>query len=383
MQTNDDAIYLDYAASTPVRPEVLSAMQPYWRKKFANPQSAHQHGRKAQAALKQARESVANTLSVQASEIVFTSGATEANTMAVKGRCNAEANDASTPVISAGSHPSLLSADAAGIQTQLLPLQNDARIDQSEITERISDHTAVVSIPYVNSAVGAIEPLSDISNLLSARKGNDGPVLHADASQAGVFLSLQPEPLGVDMMTINSHKLYGPKGIGLLWVRSGIQLSSIFLTETDYVVGNYQALRPGTPPVPLIVGFAKAIELAQKERENNRRLVSQLQDYLLTKLSDLPIEITLNGPRKNRAVYNVNISIADTDHEFLTTQLDQKGVAVSASTACQSMVDTGSPMLANIPDSPDTGLRITLGIDSTTEGIDRLVTAIKEIASQY
>ena len=358
-------------------------MQPYWRKKFANPQSAHQHGRKAQAALKQARESVANTLSVQASEIVFTSGATEANTMAVKGRSNAEANEASTAVISAGSHPSLLSADAAGIQTQLLPLQNDARIDQSEITERISDHTAVVSIPYVNSAVGAIEPLSDISNLLSARKGNDGPVLHADASQAGVFLSLQPEPLGVDMMTINSHKLYGPKGIGLLWVRSGIQLSSIFLTETDYVVGDYQALRPGTPPVPLIVGFAKAIELAQKERENNRRAVGQLQDYLLTKLSDLPIEITLNGPRKNRAVYNVNISIADTDHEFLTTQLDQKGVAVSASTACQSMVDTGSPMLANIPDSPDTGLRITLGIDSTTEGIDRLVTAIKEIASQY
>jgi cysteine desulfurase len=380
MRTNNDAIYLDYAASTPVRPEVLSAMQPYWRKKFANPQSAHQHGRKAQAALKQARESIANTLSVQASEIVFTSGATEANALAVKGRSNAEANDVSTAVISAGSHPSLLSADAAGIQTQLLPLQNDACIDQSEITERISDHTAVVSIPYVNSAVGAIEPLSDISNLLSARKG-DGPALHADASQAGVFLSLQPEPLGVDMMTINSHKLYGPKGIGLLWVRSGIQLSSIFLTETDYVVGDYQVLRPGTPPVPLIVGFAKAIELAQKERENNRRAVGQLQDYLLTKLSDLPIEITLNGPRKNRAVYNVNISIADTDHEFLTTQLDQEGVAVSASTACQSMVDTGSPMLANVPDNSDTGLRITLGIDSTTKDIDRLVTAIKEIAS--
>ncbi len=378
-KTKDDNVYLDYAASTPVRDEVLKAMQPYWQDDFANPQSSHTHGRQAQDGLQEARELIADTLSVQPNELVFTSGATEANSLAIQGRLQQEKGGVA--VVSAGSHPSLLKTDSAEAEIKKLPLQASGRIDLSALESVVTDDTAVVSVPYVNSAVGAIEPLREISNQLKNIPEEDQPTFHTDASQAGNFLPLEPEPLGVDMMTINSHKLYGPKGVGLLWVRSGTRLSSVLLSNNEHAVGDYQILRPGTPPVPLIVGFAKALKIAQENHKQATQEVSDLRDYAIDNLLALPADITLNGSRKQRVANNIHISIADTNHDYLATQLDQEGISVATTTACQSS-ESASVMLAKLPKTPDTGLRITLGLQTNKQAIDRFIAVLEELLSE-
>jgi cysteine desulfurase len=262
MRKQNDHVYLDYAASTPVRQEALDAMEPYWQRHFGNPQSSHQQGQKAKEGLHNARKSVAETLGVQASEIIFLSGATEANNIAIQGRLRQRKN--STALVSAASHPSMWSDDTYDLNLSKLDLNTDSRIDTTDLKTKAADNVAVVSVPYVNSATGVIEPLQDIRNVLDNIGNQNHFVFHTDASQAGCFLPLQPEHLGVDMMTINSDKLYGPKGVGLLWVRSSTALSSVFLSGANHAVGDYQILRPGTPPVPLIVGFAKALSIAQE-----------------------------------------------------------------------------------------------------------------------
>lgn len=380
MNENNSNVYLDYAASTPVRPQVLEAMQPYWQDIFANPQSSHANGRKAQKAVQRARESIADTLSVKPSEIVFTSGATEANSLAIKGRVHGREERVAVAV-SDGNHPSLLGLGGGSeCVIQRLSLQAEGRINLSQLETSLTKKTSVVSVPYVNSAVGSIERLREVSTQVGNILGHTQKVVHTDASQAGNYLPLQPEHLNVDMMTVNSHKLYGPKGVGLLWVRSGTKLSSVLSSAEDHAVGDYQILRPGTPPVPLIIGFSKALSIAQDNYEQLSQDVSALRDYAIQQLKDLPYQIRLNGSKENRIANNINISIANVDHDFLATKLDQKGISLSTTTACQSEQDNSS-MLSKIPKTPDAGLRITLGRQTSKEHINYLLDILRTAIS--
>lgn len=278
--TAENKLYLDYAATTPVRTAVQEAMRPYWQQTFANPQSQHEPGRAAGAAVAAARTDIETALGVKPSEIIFTSGATEANTLAVRGTLQARQQDKRHLMIGANSHPSLLQAQLPeAVSCTQIPLTATGRIDLKALRDAVSPETALISVPYVDSEIGSVQPLKKIARQLTAGGDDNQPLLHADASQAGLYHSLSPELLGVDLMTVNGHKLYGPKGVGFLWVRSGTPLSPVLLSEKQHLVGDYQALRPGTPPTPLIVGLAAAVTWAQDNYRTHRDEVRQVRDY--------------------------------------------------------------------------------------------------------
>lgn len=374
-------VYLDYAGSTPIRPAVKQAMEPYWSDQFANPQSSHAHGREAHEVVKKARKQVASSLQVQKSEIIFTSGATEGNSLALAGRLQAARNKTTNPeaLVSAIEHTSLTGcSQSEEYPCKLIPVQADGTVSLGTLDQKISKHTAVVSVGYVNNEIGTIQPLADIhKRVAEISDQKSSPPLHTDASQAGVFENIQPERLGVDMMTINGHKLYGPKGVGVLWVRSGTPMHSLFVNKKQRMVGDYQQLRPGTPPVPLIAGFAKALQWAQDNHQRNKRKAKRLQDKLIQRLQETFPQATINGSGQDRIANNVSVSFPDTDHDFLATKLDKRGVSVSAASACQPRGGK-SQVLSRIPDGPDTAIRITLGIKTDWEALEVLMDALKD-----
>ncbi|PSO45490.1 MAG: hypothetical protein BRC25_02140 [Parcubacteria group bacterium SW_6_46_9] len=348
MSTADaDTVYLDYASSTPVRDGVKKAMEPYWSDVFANPQSQHSSGKEARAAVTDARETIANMLSVQPSEIVFTSGATEANALAVQGYLKTLDENWRRLITTQTAHSSQRHADA-GIKTQkeLLVGKDEGRLVPDQVTSAVVSDNDLISIPYVNSEV--------------------------------LYLSVRPEDTGADMMTTNSHKLYGPKGVGLLWVRSGTPMTSLLPTKKDQVVGDYQTLRPGTLPVPLIVGFAKALELAQKNFQKRAKQVSAVRDFALTELQKTFPEIVINGSVEHRVANNINVSFPAVDHDYLATKLDKQGVIVSTASACQSG-QSGSTTIKALPSRSNSALRISLGRDTNRAAIRRLVDTLENI----
>jgi cysteine desulfurase len=376
-QTNEDTVYLDYASSTPARFEVKKAMEPYWSDVFANPQSRHSFGKHAQAVVTDAREMIADVLSVRASELVFTSGATEANALAVQGYLKTLDENRRRLIITQTAHSSQKHADA-GINTkkELLVGKDEGRLVPDQLATAVRSDNDLISIPYVNSEVGTIQPTHGFAANL--KKSNKQGLLHVDASQAGLYLSVRPEDTGADMMTINSHKLYGPKGVGLLWVRSGTPMTSLLPTKKDQVVGDYQILRPGTPPVPLIVGFAKALELAQADFKKRAKQVSAVRDFGQNKLQNTFPEITVNGHVKHRVANNISISFPAVDHDYLATKLDKQGVIVSTASACQSG-QSGSKVIKALSGNSNSALRITLGKDTKKTAIRRLVDTLENI----
>jgi len=376
-QTNEDTVYLDYASSTPARFEVKKAMEPYWSDVFANPQSRHSFGKHARAAVTDARKMIANVLSVRGSELVFTSGATEANALAVQGYLKTLDENRRRLITTQTAHSSQRHADAGiKVQKQLLVGSDGGRLDPSEVVSATKSTKSLVSVPYVNSEVGTIQPTHGIAAQL--KKTNKQSLLHVDASQAGLYLSVRPEDTGADMMTINSHKLYGPKGVGLLWVRSGTPMTSLLPTKKDQVVGDYQILRPGTPPVPLIVGFAKALTLAQADFIKRAKQVSAVRDFGLTELQKAFPEIVINGSVEHRVANNISISFRGVDHDYLATKLDKRGVIVSTASACQSG-QSGSKVIKALSGNSNSALRITLGKDTKKTAIRRLVDTLENI----
>lgn len=382
MTADKNNIYLDYAASTPVRSEVLSAMKPYWSDNFANPQSQHAAGRKAAAAIRQSRQKVADTLSVKPSEIIFTSGATEANSLAIQGVKKAAKKDKNTPhiVFGAGSHPSVMKAHQSEEVTAKVPLRTTGEIDTEELARALTGDTVIVSVEHVNNEIGTIQPLKEVAEVLSESRndGNDYPIFHVDASQSGMYCDILPHANDLDAMTVNGHKLYGPKGIGCLWVRSGISLSPVLKSSPTRAVGDYQMLRPGTPPVPLIVGFAEALGWAQSNHQKHRRQVSDVRDYAIEEITQLFPSVMINGSSKNRVANNISFSFPDHDHDYLSTKLDRNGVSVATTSACQSDMQKSQVMQA-LPNAPDQAIRVTTGVNTSKQDIDILVDSLQSV----
>jgi len=374
-------LYLDYAAATPVDPQVIAAMEPYFSQQFYNPSALYQAAHDVRRAIDQARITVAGYLGARPAEIVFTAGGSEANNLAVHGvmRLHAGAN----LLVSAIEHDSVL-ATAAQYDHKLMPVTEQGIIDLTALPSLIDDQTVLISAMYANNEIGTIQPIREIAALLAVVRrdrrscGVAAPLyLHVDGAQAANYLDLQMSRLGADLLSLNGGKIYGPKQSGLLFVKAGITLEPLV-----YGGGQERGLRSGTENVPGIIGFTKALQIAQDMRHDEARRLQAVQQYFFSKLAEQIPSAVINGSRKHRLPNNVHITIPGSDNERLIFGLDAAGIMAAAGSACSASSDTPSHVLKALGLSDDVArasLRFTLGRSTTNADIDRLLGTLKTL----
>lgn len=377
-------IYLDHASTTYVAAEVLAAMLPYFTDIYGNPESLHQAGKKSLIAIDEAREKIAKILHCQSSEIIFTSGGTESNNLAILGLT--KTFKAANPhlkqphcITSKIEHASVLEVckqmEKEGWEITYLDVDHEGFVDVEKLKSAIKAETALVSIIYANNEIGTIQNIREIGTICRAAK----VPFHTDACQAAGALNLNVKELNIDMMTINGGKIYGPKGVGALYVRQGLQISQI-------TYGGHQEneIRPGTHNVPGIVGLGKALEIAhENQKEENERLI-RLRDHFIHNLTKNIPDIQLNGPPDRRLPNNINISIPGINGQQLLLLLDQAGIYVSTGSACNAGMNVGSHVLAALKMHPNlirSSLRLSLGKSTTAAELDYALSKIVENVS--
>jgi cysteine desulfurase len=376
-------MYLDHAATTPIDPAVLAAMLPYFTDNFYNPSAQYQPAREVKQVINDARATIAQYIGARSTEITFTAGGTEANNLAISGVM--AQFPGSELLVSAVEHDSIL-APAAHFGAKILPVLSDGRVDATLLSDYVSDQTVLISIQYVNNEIGTIQPLKDITAAIVAikkdrvKRGIILPLyLHSDACQAGNYLDLHTSRLGVDLMTINASKLYGPKQIGALYCKSGIRFDAQILGG-----GQERGLRSGTENVPSIVGFARALALVQDRRHEETKRVSKLQHYCIAQLSAKIPQIIVNGSNKQRIANNVHVTIPGHDNETLMMQLDNQGIFCAVGSACSASSEEPSHVLKAIgldDEAAQSSLRFTFGASTTAEDIDLLTTILAKLIS--
>ena len=375
-------IYLDHHATTPCDPRVLAAMQPYWSEDFGNPASAsHAFGWRAEAAVENAREEIARAIgAADPREIVFTSGATESDNLALQGVLRARGLAGTHLVTTATEHPAVLDTARAlakqGASLTVLPVDAEGRVDPAEIARALTRDTALVSVMAANGEIGTLAPLAEIAALCSER----GVAFHSDGAQAVGKIALDVEALGIDLLSLSSHKLYGPKGIGALYVRrrrrSGERLA---LAPILHGGGQERGMRSGTLPAPLVVGFARAVSLAVAEQPAESARLGQLRDRLLGQLTELAGGVQLNGAASPRLAGNLSVAFDGISADAVITRLPD--VALSTGSACSSAKPEPSHVLAAIGLAPAriaASLRIGLGRFTTEAELDRAAQRIAE-----
>ena len=373
-------IYLDYASTTPLDPEVLKTMLPYFSEIYGNPESLHSIGLDAKQAVDTSRNTIAKYLNCQSSEIVFTGSGTESNNLAIIGTARANKAKGRHLITSKIEHPSVLNVfkylEKEGFQVTYLDVDKEGFIDLKQLENSITKKTILVSIMFANNEIGTIEPIEKIAKI--CRK-NSVP-FHADACQAAEYFSLDTKKLGIDLLTINGSKIYGPKGTGLLYIRKGTKIESISKG------GNQEyGLRSGTHNVPGIVGLAKAFEIAQEncEKESERSL--KLRDYFIENILKKIPNAILNGPLENRLPNNINIGIPGIEGKDLLLQLDHHNICVSTGSACSSGNNDTSHVLSAIGQKPEltkSSIRISLGKYTTKEELDYVLEIFPKIVEK-
>lgn len=360
------AIYLDHAATTPLRPETLARMLPYFSEEFGNPSSIYTLGRRGQDAIDTAHETVARVLRCRPTEIIFTGGGSEADNLAIKGVAYAKRQRGSHIITSSIEHHALLHTceqlEREGFSVTYLPVDEFGRVAPTDVAAAMRDDTILVTIMYANNEIGAIQPIAEIGAICRARK----ILFHTDAVQAGGLLDLNVGSLNVDLLTLSAHKFYGPKGVGILYVRQGTRIQ-------PQVLGGSQERnrRAGTENVPGIVGAAHALALAQEERDNEIERLSDLRDNLIGGMLELP-EVRLTGHPRLRLPNSASFTIAGVEGESLLLNLDLAGIAASSGSACASGSVDPSHVLLALGVEPDTArgaLRLTLGKSTTADDI--------------
>ena len=371
-------VYLDHAASTPMDKKVLEEMIPYFTEKFGNPSSIHQCGQEAMEAVDKARKQVADFLGCKTSEIVFTSGATESNNMTIKGIIRASGIKSSHIITSSVEHPCILnSCEAAkkeeGVETTYLKVDKDGIINLEDIRKAIRENTILISILYANNEVGTIEPIAKIGEMLKKidleRENNKLSKIyfHTDAVQAINYLDCNVDNLGIDLLSLSGHKIYGPKGIGALYIRQGTKIRSV--QNGGEQENNFRA---GTHNVPGIVGLGKAIFLVS-ENKNKTEETRELRDYFVDEVLKNITNSQLNGSKEFRLPHNANLSFRGVEGESLLMMLDAQGISVSTGSACSSASLKPSHVLTAMkipPEVAHASIRFTLGKDTTKEDID-------------
>lgn len=380
-----ESIYLDHAATTPVDPRVFEAMTPYFCEEYGNPSSLHTMGQNARKALDNSRKTVTGLLGCDPREIIFTGSGTESDNLAIFGIAEAYADQGKHIITTAIEHPAVLGPckvlEKQGFNVTYLPVDEAGLISLDELEAALTDETILVSIIYGNNEIGTVQPIPEIAKILKNRKDHS-PLFHTDACQVVCSEPLDMDELGVDLMTLNGSKTYGPKGVGLLCRRTKIELSPQITGG-----GHEFNLRSGTENIPGIVGFTKALKIARDELQHNVDHLVMLRDQLYDGLTKNLPDLVLNGPPldAHRLPHILNLTIPGVEGEILLLKLDMAGVCASAGSACSSGKTEPSHVLTAIGRSKQEAyqsIRFSLGRFNTEKEIDHVIQSMTEIVNE-
>ncbi|MCL7414277.1 MAG: cysteine desulfurase NifS [ANME-2 cluster archaeon] len=371
---------MDNSATTKPDPEVVSAMLPYFNEYYGNASSLHSFGQEAAEALNRSRQHVADLIGAQPEEVIFSSGGTESDNLALKGIAYLKKNKGKHIITSVIEHPAILNTcknlQENGFKVTYLPVDDQGLIDPGDVEDALSNDTILLSVMHANNEIGTIQPIEDISRL-----AHDNCVLmHTDAVQSVGKIPVNVDDLGVDMLSLSAHKIHGPKGVGALYVRKGTRLESLI-----HGGGHERGKRSGTENIPGIVGLARAAELAGQRLENDAGHMTALRDDAIEKILHSIPESYLNGHPTQRLPNNVHFRFSYVEGESLLMMLNMKGVAVSTGSACSSKSLEPSHVLTALgipPEQIHGSLRISLGRENTMEEVDYVVENLVEIVKK-
>jgi len=373
-------VYLDHSATTPMRKEVLESMLPFLSEAYGNASSVHRWGREARIAVEEAREKIAELIGASANEIYFTSGGTESDNIAILGTAKAKENKGKHIITSSIEHHAVLDScielEKRGFEITYVPVDSDGIVNPEDVRKALREDTILVTIMLANNEVGTIQPIKEIAEITKEA----GVALHTDAVQAAGSLKLDVNDLGVDMLTISAHKFYGPKGIGILYVKRGPRPKPLV-----YGGNQEKKVRPGTESVANIVGMAKALELAVLEMDEVNERLTKLRNKLIEGVESSIPDVILNGHREKRLPNNANISFLFIEGESLILSLDALGVAVSSGSACTSGSLDPSHVLMNMGmdhQQAHGSLRMTLGRGTSEEDIEYVLEKLPNIVDR-
>jgi len=382
MHDTTERIYLDHAATTPVDPRVVEAMLPYFTTTYGNPSSLHHFGQQARKALDEARATVAAILNCHPNDIVFTSCGSESDNLAIRGVALALRRIRGNHLITSTVEHEAVTRTMAqleeefGFEVTYLPVDHDGKVHPDDVAAALRPTTSLISVMYANNEVGTIEPIAEIARLAHER----GVLVHTDAVQAGGCLDLDVDRLGVDLLSLSAHKFYGPKGVGLLYVRPGTPL-----LPTQTGGGHERHRRAGTENVPYIVGLATALKLAQENRPaENARLIA-LRDRLIGAVTQRIEAAYLTGHPTDRLPGHASFAFAGIAGEAILMHLDLAGIAVSTGSACTAGAAEPSHVLAAMGYPPEVArgsLRITLGRSTTERHLDYLLSVLPDVVAR-
>lgn len=377
----NDLIYMDYAAATPMDESVLDAMRPYFSDKFFNPSATYLPASQVSKDVEVARASVAHWLGARSNDIVFTAGGTEANNLAVHGVMSRFADG--NAVVSAIEHESVL-APAHHYECREAPVTSDGIVDIEQLAKLVDDKTVLVSVMYANNEIGTIQPIRQIAaKLEEIRKarhtaGNDRPLYsHTDAAQAAAYLDLHVARLGVDLLTINGGKIYGPKGSGALFVSHNVNLNPQMSGG-----GQERGIRSGTENVPGVIGLATALDLVQNRRHEEADRLSKLQSLFFDFIEQKLPQAVVNGSRKHRLPNNIHITLPGHDNERVLLELEQDGILAAAGSACSASSEESSHVLRamGISDAEArASLRFTIGCGTSEESLRYVIRHLQDL----
>jgi cysteine desulfurase len=371
-------IYLDHAATTPMRPEVLEAMRPYFSEYFGNPSSLHSYGLDARAAVERARQLVASAIGATPQEIVFTSGGTESDNLAVRGVLQSGSKKDHI-ITSAIEHPAVLETckfiERLGHEVTYVSVDRDGRVNPVEVEDAIQENTRLISIMHANNEIGSIQPIAEVGAIAASH----GIYMHTDAVQSVGKIPVNVKELNVQMLSLSSHKIYGPKGAGCLYVQKGTKLTPLIFGG-----GHERGLRSGTENVSGIVGFGEAMRVAIEDFSDNNRIQKLSETLIDAVLREIPAT-QLNGGRGHRLPNNANFSFSYIEGESLLLRLNAKGIAGSTGSACSSKKLEPSHVLLAIglnPVDAHGSLRLTLGRDTSDADVRYVLEVLPGIVDE-
>ncbi|MBI2024293.1 cysteine desulfurase [Candidatus Giovannonibacteria bacterium] len=369
-------IYLDYAAATPINPEAKKAMEEFYDGTFGNASGLYQEGREAKKALDASRASIARIINAKPNEIIFTSGGTESNNLAIFGAFGRTKNSGHI-ITSAFEHRSVLEPikelGRQGVDVTYLKVSPDGFVNPEDVKKELRPDTALVSIMFVNNEIGTIQPIREISKIIKEHQ----TLFHTDACQAAAYLDFNIDSLGVDMASFSGAKIYGPKGVGFLYKRKGVRLAS-------QILGGPQEMgyRSGTEALSQIVGMARALEIAANKREKEALRLEELRNFFAEEVVRKIPDAQINGAMQNRIPSNLSVSFPGTRSEQLILALDEKGIAVSSGSACDSKLEDLPHVIAALGRSPEIArsvIRFSFGVNTEKSDIDYLLEALRAI----
>ncbi|MEA1984639.1 MAG: cysteine desulfurase NifS [Euryarchaeota archaeon] len=370
-------IYMDHGSTTAVDPDVFRIMTPYFTEIFGNASSLHSYGEQATGGLNASRQTVATAIGAHPEEIIFTSGGTESDNLAIKGIAYRNQDRGRHIITSNIEHPAVRNTCAYlekhGFEVTYVPVNERGLLDVESVREAIRDDTILITVMHANNEIGTIQPIEEICALVR----DQGIYVHTDAVQSIGKVPVDVTRMGVDLLSMSSHKIYGPKGVGALYVRNGTNIEAI-----SHGGSHERGIRAGTENIPGIVGFARAMELAQGRFDRDCEHLRSLRDRMIGKIQDSIDHAYLNGDCEQRLVNNVNIRFSYVEGEAMLLLLNNKGIAVSTGSACSSKSLKPSHVLEALGLAPEElhgSLRITLGRENTVAEVDRVVEALVEI----